>query len=114
LSGDECLKKVAKTASACIKRSCDLAARYGGEEFVFLLPNTNLDGAIKVAERLRQGIENLNIEHVKSPKNKITCSVGVATLIADKALLPTEILALADKNLYKAKDSGRNTIYYSV
>lgn len=114
LAGDECLKKIAQTASSCIHRSCDLAARYGGEEFVFLLPNTPLDGAIKVAERIRHSIENLELEHEKSPKKKVTCSVGVATLTPDKELAPTEIVALADKNLYKAKNSGRNTIYYSV
>jgi len=91
-----------------------LAARYGGEEFTCILPDTDIHSAVKIAENIRQSIQNLKIEHKKSPVSEfVTASFGVSTVkyLSDIAL--EEIIAIADKLLYKAKVSGRNKIEYA-
>ena len=107
--GDACLKKVAGVIKGAMKRPADLAARYGGEEFVLVLPETDKNGACKVAEQLHQEVANLKLEH---PGNTcgagVTISMGVATEIAEPGKLFSDLLAKADRALYKAKRSGRN------
>lgn len=61
VNGDECLRKIARVMFNCASRPADLNARYGGEEFVCILPNTDLNGAITVAEKIRRGIMNLSM-----------------------------------------------------
>ena len=93
--------------SAFIKetvRETDIFARWGGEEFVILLPNTELDAAVELAERLRQDIENLKFEKT----NRITCSFGVVRLTAEDHA--ESFLDRADKLLYQAKNSGKNSV----
>ncbi len=108
-AGDECLKKVAGAISATACRSTDLAARYGGEEFVVVLPGTDLDGAMTVAEKIRSNVNNLKIMHEKSSIDEyITLSLGVAAVIPGDDHVPEDLIAEADKALYKAKESGRN------
>lgn len=109
LAGDECLKKVAKTLQKGLKRPGDLAARYGGEEFAVVLPETNTGGAASLAEELRRRVEKLKIPHAYSPvMDVVTVSLGVATVIPKKDLLPETLIELADKALYRAKEKGRN------
>lgn len=110
LAGDDCLRLVAKILMSNLLRPVDMVARYGGEEFVVLLPNTSIDGAKLVAERLRASIENENMLHEFSPIGKcITISAGCA----EKALgqSPNQLVDVADKNLYKAKEKGRNQVF---
>lgn len=111
--GDECLRKIGKALEESINRSVDLAARYGGEEFACILPDTGLEGAVKVAERIKKNIENLKIEHKKSPVSEyVTASYGVATVKYSPEITIKDILKTADELLYRAKDLGRNRIEY--
>lgn len=114
VSGDECLRRIGKVLTGSVTRSLDLAARYGGEEFACILPDTDLTGAVHVAERIRQRIHGLQIEHKKSPVAPyVTASFGVTTVqySPDKSL--ADIIAAADKLLYKAKASGRDRIEFA-
>ena len=108
--GDTCLKKVAGVIKEAMKRPADLVARYGGEEFVLILPETDKNGACKLAEQLRQEVINLKLEHRNNTCgfNWITISLGSATEIAEPGKAFSDLLAKADKALYVAKGSGRN------
>lgn len=109
--GDECLKRIADVLKTATKRSTDLVARYGGEEFVIILPDTNVQGARTVGERIRSGVEKLGIRHKKSPSTGIvTVSIGISVAGLAKETLPITMLADADEALYQAKQSGRNRI----
>jgi len=111
VAGDECLKKVAKILTDSTKRATDLVARYGGEEFTIILPDTDIQGAIKVGETVRVNVEKLGIKHKKSlASHNITISVGIAVAEARLDISPTEIIAAADQALYQAKQKGRNRI----
>jgi diguanylate cyclase (GGDEF)-like protein/PAS domain S-box-containing protein len=111
--GDNCLKEVAETLGCLIKRPPDIVCRYGGEEFVIKLPETDEEGARVVAERLRNGIQDLRILHAGSRVSKfVTISLGVASIIPNKYISANELIERADKALYKAKLDGRNR--YSV
>ena len=111
LNGDICLKKVAETLRDTLKRPGDLVARYGGEEFAVILPETDLEGASVVAEKLRAGVEALGIEHEKSEaSNYLTISLGVATAIPTADNTASKLVDLADRTLYRAKREGRNRV----
>jgi two-component system, chemotaxis family, response regulator WspR len=109
--GDDCLKKVARGLEAAINRDADFLARYGGEEFSAILPDTDVQGAFKVAEEMRQSIKSLRIEHVTSKVSDIvSISIGVASMIPQKGTEPEMLIAAADQALYKAKEEGRDRI----
>lgn len=110
LQGDECLKKVSKTIASLINRPGDVAARYGGEEFVILLPDTDLTGALNVAEKLRRAIAEEMIEHSASCLKKVTISGGAIVVIPSDKDTPLDALVEADKLLYLAKSLGRNRV----
>lgn len=109
--GDDCLKQVAAAAGSVLKRPGDLLARYGGEEFVIILPETDINGAVTVAESVRAAVEACNIPHSASKAaSHVTVSIGVAggpISLPDK---PQELIAQADKALYEAKNAGRNQV----
>jgi two-component system, cell cycle response regulator len=108
-SGDVCLQKVAKILSESIKRPGDLVARYGGEEFAIILPYTNLEGAVNVAEQIQKAIDDLKIPHIQSQlKQYITISMGIASTIPHDNLTAPDLITAADKALYTAKTNGRN------
>jgi two-component system cell cycle response regulator len=91
-------------------RSVDLAARYGGEEFVIVLPETDLEGAVVFAERLRKRVEEKNFAETGDPL-RITVSIGVATAsVAGEITEPESLIAQADEALYRAKHDGRNRV----
>jgi diguanylate cyclase (GGDEF)-like protein len=111
LNGDESLKKIAKTISGTVKRPNDMVARYGGEEFVCLLPVTDLQGAVGLAEKMRMNVMALAIPHVKSPiVPYVTISLGIASITPDKESSPSVLIETADKALYEAKNSARNCV----
>jgi diguanylate cyclase (GGDEF)-like protein len=110
-SGDSCLQRVAAALSDAITRPTDLVARYGGEEFVALLPDTDLDGAIAVAENLRAAVAALDIAHEGSSLGRISLSIGVAGEVPSSAVGSTQLLHAADDSLYRAKLGGRNRVY---
>ncbi|MEM1395344.1 MAG: diguanylate cyclase [Cyanobacteria bacterium P01_H01_bin.150] len=114
LLGDECLRKIANVLKKVIKRPADLVARYGGEEFIILLPNTDLEGTIHLAEKINLDIESLDIPHCNSDvSHRVTVSLGLATAIPQLNILPPTLIAAADKMLYKAKSAGRNCIAFA-
>ena len=109
--GDECLVKVAKTLSASVRRPADMVARYGGEEFAAILPKTNSEGAVGIAETMRNRVEALRIAHEKSEvAAHITVSLGVVTVLPTPHESPSYLLNAGDKALYEAKRSGRNLV----
>jgi len=110
-SGDECLKRIAKILAGGIKRSTDIVARYGGEEFVILLPETSLDGARAVAERLRKSVADLGIPNEDAPGTKqVSISLGVACTRPEHDSKRQAVVAAADEALYAAKRNGRNRV----
>jgi len=109
--GDDCLKRVAKGLESAIHRETDLLARYGGEEFSTVLPDTDLNGAIKVAEEMRLTIKDLRIEHAKSKVTDIvSISIGVSAVIPLQGMNQEVLIAAADQALYKAKEEGRDMV----
>lgn len=113
LQGDECLIKVARQIKAQLNRPADLAARYGGEEFVLLLPETTLEGTIKIANDIQNAIEKANIPHKNSLTTKhVTVSIGVYSCSPILGDTPEKLLTQTDKFLYQAKENGRNQICF--
>lgn len=111
VEGDECLRQVACLINRMVKRPTDMAARYGGEEFVVILPETDAQGAVALAERIRGGICSLEIPHASSSAaDHVTASFGVATVITTEMASPQKVITLADEQLYRAKSDGRNQV----
>lgn len=109
LMGDSALRKVAKALSASTKRDIDRLARYGGEEFVAVLPDTDLEGAIHVAEQMQLTISKLKTEHIgSSTSNSLTISIGAASTVPSPHHSQMALIQSADSALYEAKENGRN------
>ena len=109
--GDNCLKATALTISESLSRSGDTVARIGGDEFAIVLPGTDLEGALLVAEQLRFAIANLdNRIGPASTKPKIEVSCGVGAIFPASTTDPGVLLKAADTGLYKAKSEGRNRV----
>ena len=107
-SGDQCLRRLAMALAATLNRPYDLLARYGGEEFACLLPDTDLAGAERVAQKMLAAVSELRIEHLASDVGpQVSLSLGVATVRASARLTPQELLRCADEQLYLAKAGGR-------
>ncbi|ENM3939016.1 diguanylate cyclase [Vibrio cholerae] len=110
LAGDDALRKVASALKHSV-RQADMVARYGGEEFVVLLADTDINGAVTVAKKMLHHVLELDIAPPKTPATKLSISVGIA--VADEAKgYDSNIIELADQQLYLSKQRGRNT--YSV
>ena len=108
-AGDDCLRAVADTISANCQRPGDFVARYGGEEFVVILPNTEAEGAVHLAEDIREEIERLKISHSRSQVSPyITLSLGVSSVFPSTDIIPESLVGVSDKALYEAKNRGRN------
>lgn len=109
--GDDCLVQIAGALSRVLNRARDLAARYGGEEFTVVLPDTDKDGALQVAEAMRAEVEALAVEHAYSGvAGHVTISVGVSTLVPELSTTTGSLIHAADRALYQAKRGGRNCV----
>jgi len=112
LAGDAMLKRVAGALARGL-RTADSLGRYGGEEFLLVMPETELEGATQVAEKLRERVEDLRVAMADGSKPRVTLSIGLAQLgDADLPAHPTarELIAAADRSLYRAKKAGRNRV----
>lgn len=111
--GDEVLQVVASEIKNSLKRSHDLVARYGGEEFVVILPNTSKTDALNIANSIRIKVQNLKIEHKTSSVEKVlTISLGLSSFIPSEEISHKDMIKEADEALYKAKNSGKNQVFY--
>lgn len=112
VKGDSCLRAVAAVLKEMPQRPSDFVSRYGGEEFICVLPNTDFDGAMLLAEKIRQDVSNLSIPHLTSVvSNHLTVSIGVQTVekVTQQNTLES-IVAMCDQQLYAAKMNGRNRV----
>lgn len=108
IMGDRCLRRVADSLRKNIMRPADIVARFGGEEFVILLPDTPMENAIMVAEKVRKGVEKLEMPYCADEETYVTISIGVASSLSNNNYDAEQLLSIADKALYQAKANGRN------
>ena len=109
-AGDECLRIVAGAIRDSLWRAGDFCARYGGEEFVVVLPDTPLESALQVAERISAAVRAHDLAHPRAPAGRVTLSLGVASVTASAATDPETLIGHADAALYRAKAEGRDRI----
>lgn len=108
LAGDACLRQIAGILFDCAQRSGELVARYGGEEFALLLPGATVEDACMVAQRCMDEVANARISHANSLVSPwLTCSIGVATVVATQELVSESLVRCADEALYRVKSDGR-------
>ncbi len=106
-AGDDVLRKVGEVFASRV-RQVDLAARYGGEEFAVIVPETDLEGAVRLAERLRMDLIEAPVELPDTSELRVTASFGVA--VKDRRTRAEELVAAADDALYEAKRTGKNRV----
>lgn len=109
-AGDQALKAIGGCIGDAARRPADLSARYGGEEFVVLLPGESTEGALKIADRIQANVLSMRAAQQKGSIVTPTVSVGVASMIPNAGLNPSDLISLADSALYGAKRLGRNRI----
>jgi diguanylate cyclase (GGDEF)-like protein len=110
-AGDECLRQVAAAIGSCCRRGADVAARYGGEEFAMILPETDLAGALVIAEAALKAVAQLQIPHEYSPAGPyVSISGGVSVVCGNFDFTTQQLISEADRTLYQAKRLGRNRI----
>ncbi len=112
--GDKLLIKMAQKVKAMLNRPEDFLARYEGGKFIILLPETNMNGALQVAEMIRQGVETLQIPHEGSTTSSfVTTSFGVGTKIPFVWEDPFHFLKAVEQAMHSAKKSGRNQVIWN-
>jgi len=107
--GDNVLRLLASELKLNLRKS-DIVSRYGGEEFVIALPETTIENAHFVLDKIRKQISEIFIPSDEGTEFKITFSGGIAACSESVPMNPTDMLKIADKNLYEAKNLGRNRI----
>ena len=112
--GDECLVRVAAAVQRALPRASDLVARYGGEEFACILPATDREGVLEVAERLRSAVAALQIEHAQSDHRFLSVSVGATACRVLAQDGSPKLIRKADEALYEAKRKGRNRVEFAM
>lgn len=108
-AGDVAIKGIAVCAASCLERKADWIARYGGEEFVVCLPGADKHKAFEIAERIRVKIQNEEFTY-KDYTIKSSASFGISNLQPGHQVTMEQLIESADRNLYKAKQNGRNRI----
>lgn len=107
-AGDDCLRRVAARMATLIREQ-DVLARYGGEEFAILLPDASPETVRSVAERVREGVEQLGLVHAGLvPAGIVTLSLGYGCISPHMGAIMRDLVAIADSELYAAKRGGRN------
>ena len=106
--GDSVLRQIAEAAQDVVTRPGDLVARFGGEEFAVVLPNTENEGAMQVANEICVALSSRGLPHSGNPHGIMTISVGCATMVPSFGQHAVHLIELADQALYEAKRSGRN------
>ncbi|MDP9018397.1 MAG: diguanylate cyclase [Candidatus Eremiobacteraeota bacterium] len=109
-AGDHCLRAIAKSGASCMNRPGDTFCRFGGEEFAAVLPETDREGALAIAESIRNAILLMNIGHERSSAGVVTVSVGVASAVPTSQNSAAGVVNAADNALYRAKANGRNRV----
>jgi diguanylate cyclase (GGDEF)-like protein len=107
--GDNAIVSLASTLKKFTRKS-DLLCRFGGEEFLILLPETDIGGAIAMAEKIRKEVEKLQIDTKDGRKAKLTVSIGVAQMNGENDSIEA-LIHRSDKALYEAKENGRNRVH---
>lgn len=108
-AGDDCLRRIAGILRSAIQRPADIVARYGGEEFAIVLPNTDVEGAETIAERIRVLTHRAKIPHAGSSISKfVTLSSGIGVMYPHPLKAPDDLVTIADRALYQAKEDGRD------
>lgn len=110
IAGDKVIEAFAGVLEGCVRKDLDWVARYGGEEFIVFLKGAGCDKAHEVAERMRKSAEGFSLEY-DGNEISFTSSFGVCTLLKNLSL--EKLIAAADKNLYAAKNAGRNRVVSS-
>jgi len=110
LQGDMILQTAAAIFPKSFNRPSDFVARWGGEEFVVLMPNTSLEGALDIAEKIRSDIENTQMPSLDQTEIKVTISIGVSSVSPTQDSSVDTFISGADKALYAAKEAGRNRV----
>ncbi|MDQ3160072.1 MAG: sensor domain-containing diguanylate cyclase [Pseudomonadota bacterium] len=113
LVGDDCLRHAAKCVEEVAASRGGLVARFGGEEFVAVLPGTNAQQALQVAEAMRLRIHQSPVS-TRDHSIHMSTSIGVHTVDASREIVPEEVIRIADEALYRAKDDGRNCVRHSI
>jgi diguanylate cyclase (GGDEF)-like protein len=108
--GDNALKRFAGAVRSALYHRDDVIVRPGGEEFIVFLPDTTLEQAVRVGERICASVLHADIAHAGSPVGMLTVSIGVATNLPEDGDDPEVMLARADAALYRAKHQGRNRV----
>lgn len=108
-AGDQVLRAFAEAVRSRLRKS-DVFGRVGGEEFALLLPDTDGDGAARLAEEVRRVVQDLRIAGGAAQPMRITLSGGIAVATAARPLAAEQLYALADESLYRAKRGGRNRV----
>lgn len=111
-AGDQCIRFIANTIRKTAKRNTDISARFGGEEFVVFIYGTKEIDSISLAEKIRNNIEELKIDHGLAIGTYVTVSVGIASLVPNDMDCINDLYSEADKSLYQAKKKGRNLVAY--
>ncbi|WP_050468311.1 diguanylate cyclase [Herbaspirillum chlorophenolicum] len=113
VAGDEVLKQLAQALDGSSMRPADLAARFGGEEFVMILPRTDIDGAHMIGSKICSLLESRQVPHSRSTASQwLTVSIGAACLVPDEGQEIKELIEIADRRLYQAKQQGRNRVVW--
>ena len=108
--GDSCLKQIAEACMDVVARPGDLVARFGGEEFVVILPNTESEGAMHIANEICEALRARRLPHIGNSPGIVTISAGCATLVPRFRKHAPDLIEMTDKALYRAKYDGRDRV----
>jgi diguanylate cyclase (GGDEF)-like protein len=113
-AGDQCLSAVADVLSASAKRSMDVIGRYGGDEFIMILPGTDAPAAARIAEKVRSEMLNRSLYYDGEHTDKLSLTLGVASLQGRAIKSAENLVKLADDALLHGKTNGRNTVFSAI